>query len=76
MAQPPQLRGSVSTLTQVPLQRLVSPPHAQLPLLHEEPGGHALPHPPQLEGSRFVSMHAPLHAVCPAEHVHLPPVHP
>jgi hypothetical protein len=63
LAQPPQLRGSVSTLTHAPLHRLVSPPQAQTPLLHDEPSGQAFAQPPQLDGSRFVSTQIPPHAV-------------
>ena len=44
LPQPPQFRGSVRTFTQALPQRLVSAPHAQVPLLHDAPPAQARPH--------------------------------
>jgi hypothetical protein len=41
---PPQFRGSLRTFTHALPQRLVSAPHAQVPLLHDAPPAQARPH--------------------------------
>jgi hypothetical protein len=56
--QPPQFLGSVSTFTHALPQRLVSAPHAQVPLLHDAPLTQARPHWPQLTGSICRSVQA------------------
>src|SRR6185312_4722125 len=63
--QPPQLFGSVRTLTQDPLQ-FVSPVWqltVHLPLEHTSPEGQTLPHEPQFEGSTRVAVHVVPHRV-------------
>jgi hypothetical protein len=56
-----QLAGSVLTLVQTFPQMLLIPVgHVHVPLMHDPPCGHALPHVPQLVSSVSVSVQAPL----------------
>ena len=73
----PQAQGLLLAGRHCPLHIDVPLGHAQVPLTHVIPDGHAFAQEPQFFGSLDRVTHAPLHAVSPAGHVevHVPFAH-
>ena len=70
----PQLLGSVSSFTQLPLHAVCPAAHAQAPFWHVSALEHFVLQPPQWPGSVSSFTHAPLQSVSlPAGHAQLPP---
>jgi len=62
---------SMQAVTPASFGHAVRPmPHVvpHVPLLHDSPEAHALPHPPQFDGSTLVSTHELPHCVVPPPH--------
>jgi hypothetical protein len=75
LPQKPQLRRSVATSTQAPLQFVRPTPHESEHAPCEQTWPlQATPHPPQLFGSAIVSTQAPLQSAYPVAQVQIPAV--